>query len=196
MLATADIAPGFADPVFDSQAVFRALLHAIAHPGSVCELPVALAPPAPLVPAAAAVCLTLLDADTPVWLQARGDAVPAYLRFHCGCPIVAEPRDARFALIHDVAAMPVLPAFSAGSDEYPDRSATLIVQVEALAEGGGVTLRGPGIRDRARLEVRGLRADFWDEWRDNTRRFPRGIDVVFAAGTQVAVLPRTARLED
>lgn len=195
MSGTAELVAGFADPVFDSQTAFRTILHAMAHPGSVCELPIELDSPPPLAPAAAAACLTLLDAETPVWLQMRGDTVPDYLRFHCGVPIVDTPGAARFAVIHDVATMPVIQAFDAGADDYPDRSSTLIVQVRDLAEGDGVTLTGPGIRGRARLDVRGLRADFWDEWRENTQRFPQGVDVIFAAGTRVAALPRTARVE-
>jgi alpha-D-ribose 1-methylphosphonate 5-triphosphate synthase subunit PhnH len=195
MLANAELFAAFADPVFDSQTVFRAILYAMAHPGSVREAAVALDPPPPLAPATAGACLALFDSETPVWLQARGDAVPDYLRFHCDCPIVDAPGAARFAVVHDVAAMPVLQAFDPGTDEFPDRSATVIVQVLDLIEGEGVVLSGPGIRNRARLDVRGLRADFWDEWRDNTRRFPRGVDVIFTAGTRLAALPRTTQIE-
>ena len=63
------IAPGFADPVFDSQATFRAALDALARPGRVAALPPVLTPPAPLNPATAALCLTLADLDTPLWLD-------------------------------------------------------------------------------------------------------------------------------
>jgi len=162
MLATIDPSSGFRDPVFDSQAAFRAILDAMAHPGSVREIAVALDPPPPLVPAAACVCLALLDVETPVWLQMRDDGVADFIRFHCGAPVVEAPSRARFALIHDVAAMPVLPAFDAGTDEYPDRSATLIVQVQDLAEGEGISLTGPGIRSRARIAV-GAAQEFHDE---------------------------------
>lgn len=194
-MLTAEPASGFVDPVFDSQAVFRTVLHALAHPGTIGEMPIALDPPAPLDPATAAVCLALLDVETPIWLQARGDAVPGFLRFHCGSPIVASPGGARFALIDDLPAMPLLQAFDAGTDEYPDRSATLIVQVEDLIAGSGVTLTGPGMREQSRLTVRGLSSSFWDEWRENAANFPRGIDIIFTAGRRLAALPRTTRVE-
>lgn len=196
MSANAELFAAFSDPVFDSQAVFRAVLYAMAHPGSVREIPVALEPPPPLAPATAAACLTLLDAETPVWLQARGDTVPGYLRFHCNSPIVDAPGMARFAVIQDVAAMPVIQAFNPGTDEHPDRSTTLIVQVQDLVEGEGVVLAGPGIRSRVRIDVLGLSPDFWDEWSENARLFPQGVDVIFAAGTRLAALPRTTQVED
>ena len=53
--------------------------------------------PSPLHPVTAAVCLTLLDFDTPLWLDdaaARPEAVD-WLKFHCGMPLAAEPARAR-----------------------------------------------------------------------------------------------------
>jgi alpha-D-ribose 1-methylphosphonate 5-triphosphate synthase subunit PhnH len=186
---------GFADPVFDSQATFRAVLDALARPGTVCEVPVALAAPVPLTPAAAAVCLTLLDFETPLWVQSRNAQYEAWLAFHCGCPIVSAPRAARFAVVDDIATMPPLAVFDAGSPEFPDRSATVIVQVPSLREGAGWLLTGPGVRGRARLEVGGAGAEFLGAWRANTQLFPCGVDIVFAAGTRLAALSRTTRVE-
>ena len=51
----------FADPVFESQATFRSVLHAMASPGQIVDAGEALAPPAPLGRAAAAALLTLAD---------------------------------------------------------------------------------------------------------------------------------------
>ena len=65
----AALAPGFADPVLDSQGVFRAVMEALARPGTPQRLPVVLAPPAPLTPALAAIALTLADHEAPLWLD-------------------------------------------------------------------------------------------------------------------------------
>lgn len=189
--------PGFADPVLDSQRVFRAVLDAMDHPGRVVEVRGSGMAPDPLHPATAAVCLTLADFETPVWLDTRASTLEAiaYLRFHCGCRLVDAPAQGRFALISDPRSMPPLSAFDLGSDEFPDRSTTLMVQVETLTAGRGRRLTGPGIKVEARLEARGLPDAFWQGLRHNHGLFPRGVDVLLTAGSQIAALPRTTAVE-
>jgi alpha-D-ribose 1-methylphosphonate 5-triphosphate synthase subunit PhnH len=190
---TTRLAPGFSDPVHDAQASFRAILDAMAHPGLPVELSARLAPPAPLGAAAAAVALTLCDAETPLWLDSALESCADYLRFHCGAPL-ATPDIAQFALIGAPAAPPSLDGFSLGSDEYPDRSTTLIVEVERLRAGHGMTLSGPGIAGTAQLELAGLPKQFWAERALLTELFPRGLDVIFTCDYRLAALPRTTRV--
>jgi alpha-D-ribose 1-methylphosphonate 5-triphosphate synthase subunit PhnH len=196
--AAADgLSPGFAEPVLDAQRTFRAVLEALAHPGRVVPLEAALEPPAPLAPATAALCLALVDFETPIWLDAAtmAGAAARYLRFHCGAGIVAEPSDALFAVVADGTGLPPLDAFRLGSDEFPERSTTLFVQVEALTPGRGHRLSGPGIADYSRLDVAGLSERFWRDWQQNAALFPCGVDVVFTAGPRIAALPRSTRVE-
>jgi alpha-D-ribose 1-methylphosphonate 5-triphosphate synthase subunit PhnH len=192
-----DLLPGLADPVFDSQRVFRAVLDAMSHPGRVHTVELTLQAPAPLTPLAAAIALTLADFETTLWVQAsqNAEAVARYLRFHCGSPLATATAAARFAMIHDASGMPALSAFAMGAAEYPDRSCTLIVQVASLDSGTPVRLRGPGIRDEAKLAVAGLPARFWQEWRDNTAQFPLGVDVILVADRKIAALVRTTQVE-
>ncbi|MFN4089306.1 MAG: phosphonate C-P lyase system protein PhnH [Alphaproteobacteria bacterium] len=189
--------PGFADPVLDAQRVFRGLLEATSYPGRIVDVGGGTAAPAPLGPAAAAVCLALADYETPVWPDAAAgtEAVRDWLRFHCGCPLAPAPGTARFALLTEPTAMPALSAFDDGSDEYPDRSATLILQVTGLAAGGALRLAGPGIRTQSRLAVDGVPPRLWDEWRQNRVLFPRGVDLILACGDRLAALPRTVTVE-
>ena len=189
--------PGFADPVLDSQRVFRSVLEAMDHPGRVVDVPGFDAVPEPLHPATAAVCLALADFETPVWLDARATTLEtvAHLRFHCGCRLVDAPAQGRFALVSEPASMPRLSAFDLGTDEFPERSTTLLVQVETLMTGRGRRLTGPGIRVEARLEARGLPDAFWQDLRRNHALFPRGVDVLLTAGHQLVALPRTTAVE-
>ena len=193
---------GLCNPVLDSQRIFRAVLEATTHPGRILAvdgppLDPELAPRWPLHPATTAVCLALLDFETPLWLDlaARTPEVTDYLRFHCGCPIVDDPTAARFAVVVHASSMPPPATFDPGSEEYPDRSATVIVQARTLSAAGR-RLTGPGIELEVQLEAEGLPARFWEDLRVNHARFPRGIDVLLTAGRSLAALPRTTRVED
>lgn len=184
--------PGFADPVADAQACFRAVLDAMARPGFVYETGSRLMPPAPLDRATAAVLLTLADVDTPVWLDPDAAAARAWIVFHAGAPIVPRATDAAFAV---ALSLPEFEALSDGSDEAPEDAATLILQVQALGRGRAFRLFGPGLREPHILAIEGLPETFADTWRTNHARFPRGIDVVLCAGTTLAALPRTVAIE-
>jgi alpha-D-ribose 1-methylphosphonate 5-triphosphate synthase subunit PhnH len=183
----------FANPVFDSQRTFRELLQAMARPAVPRELPVLPPSPAPIAPAAMAILLTLCDATTSVWLQQPEQGAVQHLRFHSGLKLAEKPRDADFALITDPASMPPLDAFARGDLRYPDRSASLIVQVDGFRAEGGSHFAGPGIRTTETLAINGLPGDFWQQRAALAPQLPLGIDLYFVAAQQVVGLPRTTR---
>lgn len=187
---------GFPNPVFQSQETFRSVLSAMSRPGTIVSAST-LEQPAPLDPATSAIALTLFDPDTPVWLDedANSAAVRTWLAFHCGCPIVSAPSDAAFAIIADPKNAPGLKEFRCGHEEYPERAATLIYQVEGLRSGPAVTLSGPGIETEIETSVDGLPENFWGDWRVNYSKKPIGIDVVFVSGREMSALPRTSKME-
>ncbi len=195
--ASDGLPPGFAEPVLDAQRVFRAALWAMAHPGSVVDLALKLSAPDPLDAATAALALTLADYETQVWLDPVADtaAIRRYLRFHCGCPLTTDADMAAFAIVAAPAARPPLSAFSTGCEQYPDRSATVILQVPSLSGGPQWTLHGPGIRGMAYLAVAGLPVDFGHWVVANHALFPRGVDLFFACGSRLAALPRSTEVE-
>jgi alpha-D-ribose 1-methylphosphonate 5-triphosphate synthase subunit PhnH len=185
--------PGFAEPVAGAQACFRAVLDAMARPGQVHEAGVGLTPPAPLVPASAAVLLTLVDHDTPLWLDPDAGAAREWLAFHCGAPFVADANMCGFAL---AMSLPELAALPAGSHEAPETSATLVLQVRSLGSGQRFRLEGPGLREPAVLAIDGLPSGFAEIWRSNHALFPRGIDLVLCAGVRLAALPRSVTVRE
>jgi alpha-D-ribose 1-methylphosphonate 5-triphosphate synthase subunit PhnH len=196
MLDLANVAAGFADHTLESQAVFRRSLAALSRPGALQECGDVPAPPPGVHPAANALLLALLDQDCRLWLSpSLVGAVAGYLRFHTGCVLVGEPQQAGFALVAGPAELPPLGCFDHGSEEYPDRSATLIVQVGVLSEDGPWRLTGPGMRGEGRLQAAGLCADFLAQWQHNAKSFPRGVDLFLASGTRLCGLPRTTRIE-
>lgn len=196
-LALGELGPGLADPVHDSQRIFRGLLTAMAHPGRIVTLEGAPQGPKPLDPATTAAALTLLDGDTPLWIDWIADTPPlrAFVKFHCGCPLVERSQEAAFGLVTDSANMPRLAHFAPGVEQYPDRSATLLLQVPGLDGGPAVTLRGPGIRDSAVIAPAGLPEWFWNDWRLNAAQFPLGVDIFLTCGAAIVGLPRSILAE-
>lgn len=203
----ATIDGGFADPVFDAQAVFKAVMDAMARPGTIAPVKAPASPPAPLSATAAAIALTLCDNDTPLWLDsqlAECAAVYSWLGFHTGAPLADMPGQAAFALAASPARLPPLANFAQGAQEYPDRSSTVILQVDTLsADAGGVPqglrrflLEGPGIRTTANLAASPLPANFLEQWQENRARFPRGVDLILAAPGALACLPRTVGITE
>lgn len=197
MNAAFALRPAFTDAPRESQATFRAVMSALARPATLQPLAVTLDPPPPLTAELAAIALTLCDNDAPVWLDpplAAEPGIAAWLRFHTGGTVVADPKEAAFALVSDAAAMPRLSDFAIGTEEYPDRSTTLIVAVRGFAGDVAMTIEGPGIRGSATFAPEPPPAAFAEEWRANRALFPRGVDAVFAGSGTVAALPRSSRL--
>ncbi|MBU4528784.1 MAG: phosphonate C-P lyase system protein PhnH [Hoeflea sp.] len=188
---------GFADPVGASQTVFRALMDAMARPGTVHALPAVTAPPAPLTASASALIATLADADTPVWLDpalTKTNAIKDWIVFHTGAPITAYQSEAAFAVVAAPQSLSALNGFSLGTQEFPDRSTSVILQVTTLTEGVALTLEGPGIKDRTTLAPAPMPQHFSEQWMANRQAFPRGIDLILAGPGSVAAMPRSTRL--
>ena len=190
-------AAAFEDQALGAQAAFRTLLEALARPGTAQTMGTDLpTPPAGMGRGLYAAILALADFETRVWLAAELADGADDLRLQLGAKLVDAPGDAAFALAGDGTLLPPLADFAQGDDAYPDRSTTLLVEVGALGTDGGWRLTGPGIATEARLDARGLPADFVAQWADNHARFPRGVDLFLFAGTIVVGLPRTTLIRE
>lgn len=191
------LAPGFADPVTSSQTVFRAVMHALARPGTLHLLAPGLTPPTSLGRGMAAVALALVDYESPVWLDASLAAVPEvaqWLRFHTGAPLTIHRSEAAFALVTDAGALPSLDSFALGTAEYPDRSITLVIEVARFEGCRSLALAGPGIAGVQSFSAGPLPEGFGGALRANRTLFPRGVDLVFVCGDRIAALPRSTRV--
>ncbi|MDO5370511.1 phosphonate C-P lyase system protein PhnH [Paracoccus sp. (in: a-proteobacteria)] len=179
---------GFADAPVESARAFRAILEAMARPGTIHPVEGA-ASPAPLSPAAGVALLTLADPTTPLFLAGGADCpyVRDWVAFHIGAPF-APAEEAAFALGTWADLQPVA-RFRIGQADYPDRSATLIVEMDRL-EADGPRLTGPGIRDAARLSLPEVAA-----FQANRALFPLGWDCILTCGDRLAALPRSTRVE-
>jgi alpha-D-ribose 1-methylphosphonate 5-triphosphate synthase subunit PhnH len=197
MTTVAELPAGFADKVLSAQTTFRSVMSAMARPGSVQRIAVAASAPHPMMHGSAAIALTLFDHDTPVWLDPKmseTSAVTKWLKFHTGAPVIADSSVCHFALIGDPGQLSALDRFAFGSNEYPDRSTTLILQVESLTQGENFELRGPGIDGTAVVQASIQPRDLFERLAINATLFPRGIDVVLVHDDSIVAIPRTTRL--
>lgn len=187
MIADA-LAGGFSEAPIQSARAFRDILEAMARPGTIRQVSGAQ-PPAPVSVAAGVVLLTLCDGTTPLHLAGAANSAPMrdWVAFHVGAPLVAA-EDAAFALGRWEDLLPVT-RFRIGQPDYPDRSATLIVEQDRLTNHGP-SLTGPGIEAAAWLNLPETAA-----FRANRALFPLGFDTIFTAGDRIAGLPRSTRVE-
>lgn len=182
------LSAGFADPARDGARAFRQVLDAMAHPGRIVTLE-GFSAPEPCSDAAAITLMILADSTTPLHLAGAHDcdAMREWVAFHLGAPLCA-PQDAAFALGAWQALGP-LSTYQQGTPEYPDRAATLIVELAGL-RNDGVRLTGPGIEREAWLNLPDPVA-----LQHNAACFPLGCDFIFTSGMTLAALPRSTRLE-
>ncbi len=180
---------GFATAPLQSARAFRALLEAMARPGTIWPIEGAM-PPAPLSIAAGTAILTLVDATTPLHLAGAADCptVRDWVTFHTGAP-VCDAADATFAVGSWDALQPVA-RFRIGLPDYPDRSVTLIIETDVLGQTGA-RLTGPGIRDATHLSLPETAT-----FRANRALFPLGFDAYLTCGDRIAGLPRSTRVEE
>jgi len=198
MTTIAELSAGFADKVSSAQSTFRSVMSAMARPGSVQPIAVSVGAPDGMMRGTAAIALTLFDHDTPIWLDGAMSAtsdIARWLKFHTGAPVVNDASIAGFALIGDAKNLPALDRFAFGSNEYPDRSTTLILQVDSLSQGPAYQLRGPGIDGVSTLRATIEPRDLFARLAINATLFPRGIDVVLVDDASIVAIPRTTRLE-
>ena len=156
---------GFSDPPRQAAYAFRGAIQALSRPGRI-ETLAGATPPAPCSPAAGALILTLCDGTTPVHLAPSHDT----------------------EALRSWAALQPLDRFAIGTPEYPDRSATLIVEMDTLS-ASGARLTGPGIETEASLSLPETAA-----FQRNRAQFPLGFDCFFTCAERVAGLPRSTRV--
>lgn len=185
---------GFKDPIHDSQKTFRQALLAMSEPGK-WQQTSAVEAIESLNPGTISLVLSLLDADTYLWLPKawQSIAVSANLTFHSGCKITSIQEKAQFA-IYDLADFLAETSFdfSLGDERYPDQSTTIIIQLPENMPNYQSKWQGPGIQNHRLCELP-LPAEFWNI-RQKLIAFPCGIDFIFTRGDQILALPRTTQI--
>jgi len=190
---------GLQDPVLGSQSIFRAMLEALSRPGVPVAIPsLGVEGPDHLPVEVLTLLVSICDHDTPVWLEEaqRGSPLGRWLSFHCSAPMTADPLQASFAVLCGSSSpSAMLDQFALGDVRYPERSTTVIFTCGDLSSGAPIALTGPGVESRLVIRPAGLPGDFLIMAQANHELFPRGVDILLVAGTQMVGLPRSTKLE-
>lgn len=181
-----------------SQAVFRVLLDALAHPGRVLPLPPDLLadralPPALIVP------LALADLSQSVAVTGAGADRGARLVATATSCRLAEPDAADQVVVLDGASPALVATLRRGSAMAPEEGCRLALACRALHAGGGgdvtIDLRGPGVEDTGAVGVDGIDAAVVAALAEANADFPAGVDTwLVADGGDVVGFPRSLTL--
>ncbi|MEM9145908.1 MAG: phosphonate C-P lyase system protein PhnH [Pseudomonadota bacterium] len=183
---------GFEDLPQQLARAFRAALEALSDPGAIRSME--RTSPPEIGSAAGALLLTLCDGTTRLWLPERLNPGPAdhWILFHTNASVTRERGEADFALGRWAELAP-LSDWKAGTPDFPDRSATLLVEVDGLEGGDPMRLSGPGIPGHRSFAPR-LPDGAAQALAENASRFPLGVDVILVAGNCIAAIPRSTRI--
>jgi alpha-D-ribose 1-methylphosphonate 5-triphosphate synthase subunit PhnH len=179
-----------------SASAFRVLLDCMARPGRIGALAHARQAGA-LHDSTMSLVYTLIDPAAPVYISPDLASLAALdqIRFATGAVILPDPAAAAFVIASAAQAQTLLPILRMGTPEYPDRSATLIIQCGVISNTEGVTIAGPGIETSESLHAEGLAPAFFHALDlRNREAFPMGIDVFLTAPAQVAAIARSTRI--
>jgi alpha-D-ribose 1-methylphosphonate 5-triphosphate synthase subunit PhnH len=179
----------------NSARIFRVILDAMARPGAVLKLVENSDASSPLFSNTNAVIRTLSDFQSPLWLSPtlNIETIIRQIKFQTGAPVVTRPAESVFAILTAQEASGEVEKFNVGTDEYPDRSTTLLIQVDGF-NNTDVELAGPGLKVPVGFGVSNLSKTFWTEMMVNHTLYPLGVDVIFISPESIACCPRSTSI--
>jgi len=189
------------DLVHDTQAAYRTVLDAMSRPGKV----VSLAREAEKIdlpdiagPAARVLMRMLLDPEVGFCVAGPDHSrIESRISQLTGSFPVSLPQ-ADFIFVLEQASekecREAMLAAKIGSLTDPHLSATLVVELPLIGDGGELWIAGPGVAGRSRWPLTQA-ASCLDERNQKIEEFPLGIDLLFVDRShQLVALPRTSRL--
>jgi alpha-D-ribose 1-methylphosphonate 5-triphosphate synthase subunit PhnH len=125
--------------------------------------------------------------------------VTEYLRVNTSSRM-APAGEADFVFLVDSSLLDEVAVAKTGDPEYPELSATLVLQVRELSEEPvagclRVAASGPGVDGVRSFSVAGLETSFLTLLRNANEEFPLGLDLILTCGDAVLSLPRSQHLE-
>ena len=192
------LAEGYETHSIEASHDFRVLMNAMSRPGTLQKVTAGTDSVNGLNAGSIVAALTLCDHETTVFVEESdaGAEIREFLSFRCGCLLTEELEQADFAFFGTVPGTDVLERLKIGNSQYPDRSATLIAQVDTMSEGDGLLLEGPGIFNLHALSIPAISSELVEWWTTNNDRFPLGIDMILTTNDAIVGLPRTVKIKE
>jgi alpha-D-ribose 1-methylphosphonate 5-triphosphate synthase subunit PhnH len=185
---------GFDDSALGSPQTFRAIFAAMEHPGQLVTIHENPQAPDVLNSASAAICLTLLDDETPVWTDLdRNNPAIHWLQFDCQSSVVTESCMANFAIITKPATMPALDSFRVDPYEYPDKATTIVIQVDDILPTAVNKYSNIFLDNTVQLDLKGVPNKFWNQWWQLSGLYPLGVDIFFTCDDVLIALSKIKR---
>lgn len=191
----AQVVPGLANPVYDSQGIFRLLLKGMSEPGLIARLDDVHQYPLQLNAASYAIALTLFDQGTAIYLapSLQHNEVIDSLRFHNSINLLQSSSHADFVICNE-SDRPDLDQLNAGTEAYPDQSCTMIIQCDSFFKGIIYRASGPGIESSRKIRCSAFNGSLLHQREKLSSLFPLGIDFILTCGNEFFCIPRTTRL--
>lgn len=177
-----------------SQAVFRVVLDSMARPGKVNSLPTMESdgPYGGIL----AVLESLVDHEVTYWVSAALEEVivPALETRTRGRKSSTWKAD--FVVADGDGAFQAIVSANAGTIEYPDKGATIVIMCQSLSEGPvRLCLEGPGVDGSRALSVASVPWDAFQALMERNQDFPLGLDTVLVSTDgAIACIPRSSRI--
>lgn len=168
--------------VIDGHDHFRAALVALSYPGR--RIPVDTAPGLPEGGTGERILRALCDAGAAITRVAAD-----------GTTTGARPEEASVLVVDGCTSHGLLERIPRGTEEYPERGATVVYLVDGLPDSTCLRLAGPGIDGD--LDIR-VPLPCGDIMARNTacREYPAGIDLLLTGTGWVTGLPRTTSVQE
>jgi len=194
------------DEVFDSQAIFRNLIDAVARPGRIYTLDkIAFEhTPVDLNPFVLSVFRTLCDNNVLIGGAGFNEGWLEYLRINTAT-LLAAIDEADYLLFDGTLFAEDFSRLNVGDLEFPEVGATVVLLVKTLSDENGersdselltLKMKGPGIKNETFLRITGLDIKYIETSNHLKEFYPMGVDLILLdTSGKIAAIPRSIKVE-
>ena len=182
-----------------TQQLFRIALDSTAHPGRIAQLPaIAVKSGKAEYDSFDALLYTLLDHETSfsvIGTEVREEFIDKIYRLTKSRYTDIEQAD--YVVISGGSSGRMLEHVRRGDLEFPDKGATVFYRVENLGGPDGIrlTVRGPGVKNQAALQVSGADPEDLAMLNLINSEFPLGIDIICVdRSMKIVCIPRSSNV--